>query len=102
MSTTPQAIDLISLLTHRSFLVRAMTGTIIGALIFFSVWTASLAWLPDGPANHYLFHQPSFFKMQIEKVHTRKEFRPNLDAMIGLCIALLLIAWGAVVEMMPY
>lgn len=204
MPTSLQAIDLIPLLTHRSFFVRATTGIIVGTLIFFGVWAASLAWLPDGfflalprpsintclqnawetlraflwnlvltggltvfaslfvlnrfplgyivpwmtfalyggmlgtnsfgcpnpdgaipislsvlwtragfretlgylliaaaLANQYLFQQPSFFKMQIERVRSWKEFRPTPDAMIGLCTAIFLIAWGAVVEMMP-
>ena len=52
-------------------------------------------------ANQHLWKQPSFFKMQIERVRSWKEFRPSLDAMIGLCTAIFLIAWGAVVEMMP-
>jgi hypothetical protein len=39
---------LVSLLTHRSFLVRATTGTIVGVAIFFGMWAASLVWLPEG------------------------------------------------------
>jgi hypothetical protein len=37
----------LTLLTHRSFVVRAATGTIIGVGIFFGMWAASLAWLPE-------------------------------------------------------
>lgn len=194
----------LSLLTHRSFFVRAATGVIIGIAIFFGMWAASLAWLPEGfflglprpsinncqqdvwqtlqaffwnlvltggltafaslfllkrfplgyvvpwmifaayggmlgtnsfgcpnpegpipisisvlwtreecreiigylliaatLANHYLWEQPSFFKIQVERVRSWKEFQLNLDVIFGLCTALFLIAWGAVVEMMP-
>ena len=39
---------LLALLTHRGFLVRAATGLLVGILICFSAWAASLAWLPEG------------------------------------------------------
>jgi hypothetical protein len=38
----------ISLLTRRSFFVRATTGIMIGLVILFGVWAVSLAWLPEG------------------------------------------------------
>jgi hypothetical protein len=38
----------LDLLTHRSFIVRAAIEIIVGAVIFFGAWAASLAWLPEG------------------------------------------------------
>lgn len=37
-----------SLLTHRSFFIRAATGIIIGTGMMFCIWAVSLAWLPEG------------------------------------------------------
>jgi hypothetical protein len=199
-----QGIGLSFLLTHRSFFVRAAIGIIIGAVIFFGTWAASLAWLPadfflvlprpsitgceqnvaqalraflgnlvltgglttfaslfvlnrfplgyivpwmmfaiyggllgtnsfncpnpEGPlpvslsvlwtragfrevvgylliaavlANQFLWRQTSFFKLHIESVRSWKEFKINLEMIFGLCLAIFLLAWGAVVEMMP-
>lgn len=204
MPTNLEGVGIISLLTHRSFFVRAATGIIVGTAILFGMWAASLAWLPEGfflglprpsinncqqdvwqalraflwnlvltggltvftslfalnsfplgyvvpwlifatyggmlgtnsfgcpnpegpipislsvfwtragfreiigylliaaaLANQYLWQQPSFFKMQVERVRSCKEFKLNLQVIFGLCTAILLIAWGAVVEMMP-
>jgi hypothetical protein len=52
-------------------------------------------------ANQFLWRQPSFFKVQVERVRSWKEFKLNLQTVLGLCMAIFLIAWGAVVEMMP-
>ena len=52
-------------------------------------------------SNQFLWRQPSFFKVQVERVRSWKEFKLNLQSVLGLCIAVFLIAWGAVVEMMP-
>jgi hypothetical protein len=52
-------------------------------------------------ANQYLWRQPSFFKMQVERVRSFKEFKLKLEVILGLCTAIFLIAWGAMVEMMP-
>ena len=195
---------LVSLLTHRSFFVRAATGIIVGVAVLFGVWAAGLAWLPEGfflglprpsinncqqdvwqtmrvflwnfvltggltafaslfavnrfpmgylvpwilfaayggmlgtnsfgcpnpegplplslsnlwtraglreimgylliavtLANQFLWRQPSFFKVQVERVRSWKEFKLNPQSILGLCMAAFLIAWGAVVEMMP-
>jgi hypothetical protein len=195
---------LLSLLTHRSFIVRAATGIIMGAVIFFGMWALSLAWLPEGfflelprpsinncqqdlwqalraflwnliltgsltafaslfalsrfplgyvvpwmifasyggmlgtnsfscpnpegpipmslsvlwtragfreivgylliaaaLANQYFWQQPSFFKIQVERVRSWKEFKLNLEMIFGLFAAIFLLAWAAVIEMMP-
>jgi hypothetical protein len=52
-------------------------------------------------ANRYLWQQPSFFSLKLERIRSWKQARPNLDLLVGLCAAASLIAWGAVVEMMP-
>lgn len=52
-------------------------------------------------ANRYLWRQPSFFSLRVEQVRSWKEIRPSLDILLGLGMAALLIAWGAVVEMVP-
>jgi hypothetical protein len=52
-------------------------------------------------ANQFLWRQPSFFKVQVERVRPWKEFKLNLQTVLELCIAIFLIGWGAVVEMMP-
>jgi hypothetical protein len=195
---------LLSLLTHRSFIVRAATAIIIGAVIFYGMWALSLVWLPEGfflglarpsinncqqdlrqtlraflwnliltgsltafaslfvlgriplgytvpwmtfaiyggllgtnsfscpnpegPilislsvlwtragfreiigysliaaafANQFLWRQTSFFKMQVERVRSWKEFKFNLETVFGLCTAIFFLAWAAIVEMMP-
>jgi hypothetical protein len=51
--------------------------------------------------NHHLWQQPSFFKLQVKRIRSWNEFQLNLEVTIGLCTAIFLIAWGAVVEMMP-
>jgi hypothetical protein len=204
MPPNRQAVDFISLLTHRSFFVRATTGIIVETLIFFGMWAASLAWLPEGfflalprpsingcqqdvwqtlraflwnlvltggltvfaslfvldrfplgymipwmtfaiyggmlgtnslscpnlegpisislsvlwsragfreivgylliaatLANHYMWKQSSFFKIQVERVRSRKEFQLNVEMTSGLFTAIFLLAWAAVIEMMP-
>ncbi len=196
---------LLALLTHRRFLVRAATGLLIGTLIFFGVWAASWAWLPEGSsvifplptiitcegsavnavrifiwnivltgglvavsslfavgrfpygyvvpwltfaiygamlgansfywcgglpepvapsisvlwtrtgyreiagylliaaalANQSLWRQPRFFGLQVERVRSLKALKLDLGARFGLCLAVLLVGWGAVVEVMP-
>ena len=195
---------LLSLLTHRSLLVRAVIGLIIGTVIFFGVWAASLASLsegfflvlprpsiinceqsisqtlraffwnlaltggltafaslfavnrlplgylvpwtvfaiyggllgtnsfncpnPDGPlsisfsvlwsragfretasyfliaavlANQSLWRQTSFFSLKIERVRSWREFRLSSEMIFGLCTAIFLLAWSAIIEMMP-
>jgi hypothetical protein len=196
---------LVSLLTHRSFFVRGAIAIIVGVAIFFAMWAASLAWLPEGfflvlprpsiitsceqnveqalraflwnlvftggltafaslfavnrfpigyivpwmmfamyggllgtnsfncpnpegplpislsvlwtragfretigylliaaaLSNQFFWRQTSFFKLHIESVRSWKEFKINLEMIFGLCLAIFLLAWGAVVEMMP-
>ena len=194
---------LVSLLTHRSFFVRAAIAIIVGVVIFFGTWAASLAWLPEGfflvlprpsinncqqdvgqtvraflwnlvltggltsfaslfavnrfplgyivpwmmfaayggllgtnsfscpnpegplpislsvlwtragfretigylliaaaLSNQFLWRQPSFFKVQVERGRSWKEFKLNTEMTFGLCTGIFFIGWAAVVEMM--
>jgi hypothetical protein len=52
-------------------------------------------------ANQFLWRQTSFFKIQVRRVRSWKEFKLDLETIIGLCTAIFLLAWAAVVEMMP-
>jgi hypothetical protein len=52
-------------------------------------------------ANQFLWRQTSFFKMQVERVRSWKEFKFNLETVFGLCTAIFFLAWAAIVEMIP-
>jgi hypothetical protein len=52
-------------------------------------------------ANQYFWQQPSFVKIQVERVRSWKEFKLNLELIFGLFAAIFLLAWAAVIEMMP-
>jgi hypothetical protein len=69
---------------------RAGFGEIIGYLLI----AATLA-------NHYIWQQSSFFKLRVERVRSWKEFQLNVEMTFGLCAAVFLLAWAAVIEMMP-
>ncbi len=52
-------------------------------------------------ANQYLWRQPRFFGLRVERVRSLKALLLDLDARFGLCLGVLLVGWGAVVEVMP-
>ena len=52
-------------------------------------------------ANQFLWRQPRFFGLQVERVRAPKALKLDLGARLGLCLAVLLVGWGAVVEATP-
>ncbi len=51
-------------------------------------------------ANQFLWRQQSFFGLRVERVRSFKALKLDLDARFGLCLAVLLVGWGAAVEVM--
>lgn len=51
-------------------------------------------------ANQFFWRQPSFFRLQVERVRSWKEFKLNTEMTFGLCTGIFFIGWAAVVEMM--
>lgn len=73
---------LVSLLTHRSLFVRAGIAIIVGVAIFFGMWTASLAWLPEG--FFLVLPRPSINNCQQDVWQTLQAFLWNLVLTGGL------------------
>lgn len=73
---------LVSLLTHRSFFVRAAVAIIVGVAIFFGAWAASLAWLPEG--FFLVLPRPSINNCQQDVWQTVRAFFWNLVLTGGL------------------
>lgn len=83
---------LLALLTHRRFLVRAATGLLVGTLIFFGAWAASLAWLPE-----YLFLRlpnPTIGTCEANAAQALRIFIWNLTLTGGLVVFSSLFAVG--------
>ncbi len=51
-------------------------------------------------ANQFVWRQPSFFDVRVERVRALKDVKMDPDAILGLCAAVMLIGWGAAVEVM--
>jgi hypothetical protein len=74
----------LSLLTHRSFFIRAAIGMVIGAVLFFGMWAASLAWLPEG--FFLRLPRPSINNCQLDVWQTLRAFLWNLILTGGLTV----------------
>ena len=83
---------LLTLLTHRRFLVRAATGLIIGTLIFFGVWAASWAWLPEG--SFVIFPLPTIITCEESTANAARIFAWNIVLTGGLVAVSSLFAVG--------
>ncbi len=58
--------------------------------------------IPAAMANLYVWRQKSFWSVQVDRVRCWSEFKISWETVIGLLVAVGLIAWGAIEEVFNF